>query len=126
MRIEHVAIYAKDLFALKDFYVRCFNLRVIVDNSAAAISGFFLAGSDGCALEIIKKPPGSPVVDQAFVCHLAFEPEDYEATRRAIAAEGLTFETESAVANDRVRTEFFADPEGNRVQIVKRAKPLGT
>ena len=126
MRIEHVAIYAKDLHALKDFYVRCFGMRVIVDNSAAPIAGFFLEDDRGGVLEIIRKPADSPPVDQKHVCHLAFEPEDYDATAQTLRAEGLAFEPDTAIMNDRVRTEFFADPEGNRLQIISRAKPLGT
>ena len=45
-RIEHFAIYADDPTALKDFYVRTFGLRVIVE-SGGDPPGYFLADDAG-------------------------------------------------------------------------------
>ena len=38
---------------------------------------------------------------------------------------GLVFEVETVVDDDSMITAFCNDPAGNRIQIVKRKKPLG-
>jgi glyoxylase I family protein len=49
-KIEHFAVYADDPTALKDFYVRTFGLRVIVE-SGGDPPGYFLADDAGMAIE---------------------------------------------------------------------------
>lgn len=122
--IEHVALYADDLEALRSFYERVFELRVIVDNSHAPTPGYFLAGSAGSALEIIRRPAGSGA-DQRFICHVAFYVDNYEAKRSELESAGMAFEVGTAVDDGSMTTSFFADPAGNRVQIVRRSRPLG-
>lgn len=124
-RIEHFAVFAANLEALRDFYETALGLRVIVDNSRALIRGYFLADDSGSVLEIIERPADVPAPDTRFGCHTAFLVEDYSAARRALEAQGVTFESDSEVINDDVRTGFFNDPAGNRCQIVWRSRPLG-
>ncbi len=126
-KIEHVALYAAGHpSALKDFYVEAFALRVIVDNAQGVPPGYFLADDAGMALELIGRPDGSEAVNQRFVCHVAFVVDDIPATRAGLEAKGLTFEVDTVVDNESMTTAFFRDPEGNRVQIVRRPKPLGS
>jgi len=124
-RIEHFALFAEDPAALRDFYVATFGLRVVVDNGSATPPGYFLADDGGTALEIIGRPAGAEAVNQRYVCHLAILVEDVAAMRSRLEAAGLEFEGDSAVANDAMTTCFFRDPEGNRIQIVTRGRPLG-
>ncbi len=126
VRIEHFALFAQDPATLKDFYVQTFGLRVIVDNASGAPPGFFLADEGGTALEIIGRPAGAEEVNQRYVCHLALLVEDIAAMRAKLEGMGLTFETDTIVDNDAMTTCFFRDPEGNRIQIVKRHRPLGS
>jgi glyoxylase I family protein len=125
-RIEHVALFAADPTALKDFYVEAFDLRVVLDNGRGSPPGFFLADDGGVALEVIGRPAGVEAVDQRYSCHVAFLVEDVAATRAALERLGLRFEAETAVDDDSMTTAFCRDPEGNRIQVVRRLKPLGT
>lgn len=125
-RIEHFAVFAGDLERTKDFYVDVLGLRVVVDNSRALVAGYFLGDDGGVALEVIRRPEGEPAAETRYVCHAAFLVDDYEAARTALVARGVAFEAETAVENESMRTEFFRDPDGNRCQIVWRARPLGT
>jgi glyoxylase I family protein len=125
-RIEHFALFAADPRALADFYIDAFGLRVILDNSAADPPGYFLADDAGSALEIIGRPSGEPAVGQRYVCHVAFRVEDVAATRAEFERRGLRFEGATAVDTADVKTAFFADPEGNRGQIVWRRRALGS
>lgn len=123
-RIEHVALFAADPHALKDFYVEAFGLRVVLDNSKATPPGYFLADDAGVAVELIGRPAEVSAVDTRWVCHIAFIVDDIAASRAALEARGLTFETDTVVENESMSTAFFRDPEGNRLQIVKRPRPL--
>lgn len=123
-KIEHTAIFAADPHALKDFYVDAIGLRVILDSSKADPPGYFLADEAGMALEIIGRPRGESNVNQRWVCHVAFRVDDYASARAALERRGVVFETDTVVDNDTIRMAFFKDPEGNRCQIIWRARPL--
>ena len=123
-RIEHVALFAADPHALKDFYVEALGLRVVLDNSAATPPGYFLADDAGMAVELIGRPDGMTPVDTRHVCHIAFFVDDVAAARLDLEGRGLAFEDETAVANASMTTAFFRDPEGNRLQLVHRPRPL--
>lgn len=125
-RIEHAAIFAEDPSSLKDFYLKAFGLRVLLDNGRGSPAGFFLGDDQGAALEIIGRPPGVEGVNQRYVCHVAFVLEDVAAKRAELEGMGLTFEVETVVDNDSMTTAFCNDPAGNRIQIVMRKKPLGS
>ena len=127
-QIEHVALYADgDPAALKDFYVEAFGFRVLVDNHGGSPPGYFLSGDGGgMALEIIGRPSGTGNSDQRYVCHVAILVDDVESTRADLEARGLSFESDTVVANESMTTCFFRDPAGNRIQIVHRSRPLGS
>lgn len=122
-RMEHFAIYATDAPTLKDFYVAAMGLRVVVE-SGGSPPGYFLVDDSGTALEIIGRPAGEVGANQRWVCHLAFWVDDYASARSALEGRGITFESDTVVDNETMRTAFFNDPEGNRVQIVWRARRL--
>ena len=125
-RIEHAAIYAEDPSSLKDFYVNAFGLRVTLDNGRGSPPGYFLADDHGTFLEIIGRPGGAGTVNQRHVCHVAFVVEDVAAKKAELEGLGLAFEVETAVDNESMTTAFCNDPAGNRLQIVRRKKPLGS
>jgi len=124
-RIEHVALFATDPSALKDFYVGALGLRVVLDNGRGSPPGYFLADDAGVALEIIGRPPGVEAVDQRYSSHIAFTVEDVAASRSNLERLGLRFEADTAVDDEAMTTAFCRDPEGNRIQIVRRRRPLG-
>jgi glyoxylase I family protein len=123
-RIEHIALFAADVQKLKTFYVEAFGLRVVLDNSGATPPGYFLADDSGMAIELIGRPEDVPPVNTRHVVHIAFIVEDVSAARSELEARGVVFETDSAVDNESMKTLFFNDPEGNRLQIVSRSQPL--
>jgi glyoxylase I family protein len=122
-QIEHMAIYAADSTALKEFYVQALGLEVVLTNSDNP-PGYFLADDRGTALEIIPRPAGESNVNQRWVCHVAFWVDDVATKQSELERLGMVFETETAVNNDSIKTSFFRDPEGNRCQIIWRQKPL--
>jgi glyoxylase I family protein len=122
--IEHIAIYAADAPKLKDFYTQAFGLKVVFE-SGGDPPGYFLTDDRGFAVEIIGRPPGQPGANQRWVCHLAFWVDDFQRSRAALEQRGISFEADTFVDNDQIKTAFFNDPEGNRLQIVWRKNRLG-
>jgi glyoxylase I family protein len=125
-RIEHFALFASDLEALRTFYSETFGMSVLVDNSKAPVRGYFLADGAGGVLEIIERPPNTPAPNTRYGCHAAFLVDDYDATRASLAAKGYEFESDTEIDGPEFRTAFFNDPAGNRCQIAWRNRPLGT
>lgn len=125
-RIEHFAVFAAELEKLRDFYIQWFGLRVIVDNGKAPTRGYFLADEAGVSIELIERPAGEPGANTRYVCHTAFLVDDYDGFRTKLGEAGISIEKGTEVDNAEMRTCFFNDPEGNRCQIVWRARPLGT
>ena len=124
-RIEHFALFAVNAAKLKAFYVDVMGLKVVQDNGAATPPGYFLADDDGMALEIIGRAADEPTPKTRYVCHVAFAVDDVATSKAMLESHGLVFETETAVDKPEMKTVFAYDPEGNRLQIVWRAKPLG-
>lgn len=124
-RIEHFAIFATDLETTKNFYTEVLGLRVLVDNTGAAVRGYFLTDERGCVLEVVERPAGEAATGTRFVCHTAIWVDDYDAARALLEQRGVRFEAGSEVETPAVRTIFFPDPDGNRCQIVWRSTPLG-
>ncbi len=123
-KLEHFAIYAADLEALKDFYVEVMDLKVARVGGGNPPGGYFLADDHGGAIEIIARPEGESNAPQRWVCHLAFWVDDVAAKQAELEKRGLVFETDTANFDDAIRTSFFHDPEGNRCQLVWRREPL--
>jgi glyoxylase I family protein len=124
-RMEHFAIFAADPKSLKDFYIEAFGLRLALDNGTASPPGYFLVDDAGMALEIIGRPEGVGAADTRYVCHVAFAVDDVASERRRLEGLGLAFEDDTAVDTPGMKTAFFRDPEGNRLQVAWRARPLG-
>lgn len=122
--LEHFALYARNPIRLKDFYVDVMGMRVVRDDGGNPPS-YFLADENAMALEIIARPPEEANVNQRWICHIAFWVDDFEAAAAELQDKGIEFEAETAVANDAMKTRFFQDPEGNRLQLVWRSRRLG-
>lgn len=58
MKIEHIAMYVKDLEKARDFFVRYFNAgsNAGYHNKKTGFRSYFLTFDDGARLEIMNKP----------------------------------------------------------------------
>ena len=73
--IEHIAVCAKDTAALKDWYVKMFDFKVVYDNGKGT---FFVAAPDGSMIEIIAadKDMGKNEPNDSGVRHFALSVTD--------------------------------------------------
>ena len=100
--------------------------RIVRIESGGDPPGYFLADDRGTAIEIIGRPPGQTGANQRWVCHLAFWVDDFPAASAALEERGVVIEADTYVDNEVLKTAFFNDPEGNRLQIVWRKVGLGS
>ena len=58
MRLEHIAIYTKDLEGMRTFFMRYFHAtsNAMYHNPRTGLSTYFLSFADGARLEIMSRP----------------------------------------------------------------------
>lgn len=94
MKIEHAALYVKNLNGARDFFVKYFGAvsGEIYRNSATGFSSYFLTFDEGARLEIMNRPDlsESPPMSLGY-SHVAFSVGDkscVDALAERLAADG--------------------------------------
>ena len=127
MRIEHVAIWCRDLEALKAFYQAFFGAKAgrKYTNRTKDFQSYFLSFDSGARLELMHMPsvrgltrePGAP---SAGLAHLAFavgsEDGVVQLTEKLRQA-GHRVVDEPRRTGDGYYESVVLDPEGNRIEI---------
>ena len=127
MFIEHLAIWCKDLEAMRAFYIKWFNASSNTKyfNPAKNFSSYFLSFKQGPRLELMQMPTipdSSNDVWKQFtgLIHFAVSVGSAEEVNRlteAMHAEGITVLGEPRFTGDGYYEGVVADPEGNRIEI---------
>ena len=122
--IEHIAVCAKDTAALKDWYVKMFDFKVVYDNGKGT---FFVAAPDGSMIEIIAadKDMGKNEPNDSGVRHFALSVtnDGFDKMVEKLKAEGVEVVTDVKEKNG-IKTFFFRDIEGNIFHLIFRPNPL--
>ncbi len=125
MRIEHVAIWTRDLERLRDFYVRFFAARAgeRYINPRKAFSSYFLTFGSGARLELMHRPDlGESLADggRAGMSHLAFSVGsvgEVDAMTERLRAAGLAVVDGPRWTGDGCYESTVLDPDGNRIEL---------
>jgi lactoylglutathione lyase len=127
MKIEHVAIWCKDLEGLKDFYVNYFrarsNDRYI--NPIKNFCSYFLSFDEGCRLELMQMPGIPDSANDVYkqfqgLVHFAISVGDRNAVdslTNRLRADGFEIVGEPRATGDGYYESVVLDPEGNRIEI---------
>lgn len=122
--IEHVAVCAKDTAALKDWYVKMFDFKVVYDNGKGT---YFVAAPDGSMIEIIVagNDIGKCQGSDSGVRHFALSVTEngFDEMVEKLKAEGVEVVTD-VVEKNGIKTFFFRDIEGNIFHLIYRPNPL--
>ena len=122
--IEHIAVCVKDTAALKDWYVKMFDFKVVYDNGKGT---YFVAAPDGSMIEIIvaDKDTGKCEPSDSGVRHFALSVTDegFDKMVEKLKAEGVEVVTDVKEKNG-IKTFFFRDIEGNIFHLIYRPNPL--
>lgn len=123
--IEHLGIFTKDSAALRDWYVKTFDWKVVYDNGKGT---YFLKSDNGVMLEIMQSEidGGSHDMKATGFRHLALSVsvEEFEAIADKLKQDGVKVLTDAAVSEKGVGTMFFEDLDGNVLHLISRPSPL--
>lgn len=127
MRIEHLALWARDLERLKTFYTRWLGARAgeRYENPTHQFQSYFLSFDSGPRLELMQMPgilePGYQEGCQNFgFVHFAVQVADTQAVidlTEAMRKEGVVVVSEPRWTGDGYFESCILDPENNRVEI---------
>lgn len=126
MHISHIAIWTKDLEAMKDFYTTYFggesNEKYV--NPLKHFESYFICFASGARLELMHNPlvKELPANDfQLGINHIAFRLGSEQAVRlltERLRADGFGIPGEPRVTGDGYFESVVTDVEGNRVELV--------
>ncbi|GAB3165601.1 VOC family protein [Telluribacter humicola] len=127
MRLEHIALYTRQLEVLRDFYMKYFeatsNEKYI--NPAKGFESYFLSFADGARLEIMQKQSipeyaGESGGEYTGLTHLAMQTGTKEAVdslTEQLRADGYRVVGEPRTTGDGYYESVVLDPDGNRIEI---------
>ncbi len=126
MHIAHIALWAKDLEALKSFYIKYFNgvSNEKYTNAEKQFESYFIRFAEGAALELMRKPAVSgPVAaeHQQGLTHIAFKLGSEEAVltlTETLRRDGFKVVGEPRRTGDGYFESVILDVEGNRIELV--------
>ncbi|MDN3694791.1 VOC family protein [Chryseobacterium tructae] len=128
MKIEHIAIWVKDLERSRAFYEKYFgavsNEKYI--NPIKNFESYFLSFENGSRLEIMNKPDlressNSYEFQQFGIIHIAFSVESKEKVNELteiLRKDGYTIAGEPRTTGDGYYESVILDPENNIIEIV--------
>lgn len=129
MKIEHIAIWTKDLESLKDFYVRYFEVSAghKYINPIKKFESYFLSFTEGCRLELMQMPGIPPSMNDVFkqfsgLIHFAISvgsKEKVNALTEQLRRDGYAIVGEPRTTGDGYYESVALDPEGNRIEITE-------
>lgn len=125
MRIEHVALYARDLYAARDFFVTYLGATAGEEyhNPRTGFRSFFLSFEDGARLEVMSKDgieEADPAIERRGYTHLAFSvgsAEAVDALTARLAADGYEVVSGPRTTGDGYYESCVLGLEGLRVEI---------
>jgi len=129
MKIEHVAIWARDLEKLTDFYVQYFNGTAGPKyiNCSKSFASYFISFESGARLELMQMPTilqsSDDMAHQYFgIIHVAFSvgsKEKVDTLTEVLRGAGVTVVSEPRYTGDGYYESCILDPEGNRIEITE-------
>jgi lactoylglutathione lyase len=127
MKIEHVAIWAKDIEKLRNFYVQYFGARPNEKyaNGVKKFSSYFLNFDAGARLEIMQMPSvpesaDNPYKQYAGIIHIAISvgsAEKVDTLTSDLSRDGYQVLDGPRKTGDGYYESVVLDPENNRVEI---------
>ena len=127
IKIEHMAMWVRDLEAMKAFYETYFGATAgeKYHNPTKAFTSYFLSFSSGPRLELMHRPdirPSNiqPPEEQMGLIHLAISVgsrESVDQLTEHLRNDGFIIAGEARRTGDGYYESVILDPEGNRIEI---------
>jgi len=132
MKIEHVAIWVRDIDKVCEFYRKYFGgvVHPIYHNPTKQFTSRFITFDDGVRLEIMHRPDicverNAGTVEMFHVEHLGFihlsfsvgSKEEVDHLTQQMSSEGVPVVGQPRTTGDGYYESVVLDPEGNRIEI---------
>jgi lactoylglutathione lyase len=127
MKIEHVAIWVKDIDKVCEFYRKYFGgtVQPLYHNPVKQFTSRFITFESGARLEIMHRPDIGGDAETFHVEHLGFahlsfsvgSKEDVDRLTQEMSSDRITIVGEPRTTGDGYYESVVLDPEGNRVEI---------
>ena len=124
MKIEHIAIWVKDIDKVCEFYRKYFGgvVQPIYHNPAKQFTSRFVTFEDGARLEIMHRPDinTSAASDYLGYAHVSFSVgsnEKVDHLTQQMSADGIQVIGQPRTTGDGYYESVVLDPEGNRIEI---------
>ena len=126
MKIEHIAIWARDLEKMRAFYLEFFDLRSNekYHNPKKAFSSYFLSFENGARIELMHRPDISEAIENSSLkpgfTHFAVSvgsKEEVDRLTERIRQNGYKVIGEPRTTGDGYYESVISDPEGNLIEI---------
>ncbi len=127
IKIEHIAMWVKDLEGMRDFYLKYFNATSNdrYFNARTNFSSYFLSFGDGCRLELMHKPE---IIDAHDELHIEFTglvhfaislgtSDAVDMLTEHLRNEGFDVVREPRTTGDGYYESIVLDPEGNKIEL---------
>jgi len=127
IKIDHVALYVRDLEGMKDFYVRHFGATAKPNyhNPRTGLYSSFLSFGNRVNLELMTRPEVKPADDKVWTegyIHLAFSlggKKKVEELTQKLKNLGLEVLSGPRTTGDGYYESCIVDPEGNLVELTE-------
>ena len=126
MQLTHIALYVRDLEAMKDFYVRYFNAQANqkYHNPKTGLQTYFLSFGSGARLELMTRPNLVEQEKSALAygyIHIAFQLGSraaVDALTATLKEAGCPILSGPRITGDGYYEVSLQDPEGNLLELV--------
>jgi lactoylglutathione lyase len=129
VKIEHIALWTRDLEKTKKFYEEFFSGKAgrKYINPKTHFESYFLGFESGARLEIMKKPnvlfaKDAEVQEYIGYTHISFSVGSREAVdtlTEKLRSNGVSVASEPRVTGDGYYESVVLDPDGNKVEITE-------
>ena len=125
MRIEHIAMYVKDLEKTKEFFIKYFNATSNegYHNKNTDFRSYFLTFNDGARLEIMNKPQmadDEKAINRTGFIHIAFSlgsKESVDVLTEKMKNDGYNVISGPRTTGDGYYESCIVGIEGNQIEI---------
>ncbi|MBT8220771.1 MAG: VOC family protein [Bacteroidia bacterium] len=127
MKIEHIAIYVKDLELMKSFYEKYFNGKAgeLYHNPKKNFSSYFITFDGVCRLELMHKPEipensNNIESENIGIIHFAISvgsKEKVDSLASQLSKDGFQIIGAPRTTGDGYYESVILDPENNRIEI---------
>ena len=128
MKIEHIAIWVKDLESMRTFYMKYFNMvcNQKYINCKKGFSSYFLSFEGGARIELMHRPDVLQNVNEnsrmVGLTHLAISlgsKNKVDEFTEKIRTDGYQVIQKARTTGDGYYESVISDPEGNHIEITE-------